>query len=629
MSWERLLALEGGTVGSIACAGDRAGTAFAATLAGVFRSTDGGERWEWTGNGLISPFVQDVAVSPDFERDGVVVAATAVSGLHISFDRGASWFRREFWGIRPTVTRVAISPDYGRDQMIVAGTQHEGVFVSRNRGQSWNGFVTGLEDTEISALAIAPGASEGGAVLAATESGALLLSNDACRSWHRAESLDPDPIESCTWIARETALAGTVSGRLLRSTDGGERWNTVWRSDGDTVNGIAVTDPGSGGHQVVAATGSGRLLHSSDGGLTWRAQSISREGTVSALCVGASHGRALIGTDRGGVYRLTGAGPAVAANNGLVNRPILDLATSRSIDGDETLVLGTLQDGVLVSRDGGSNWLTTLDDPGLGPVTSVRLSPEFASDGIAGGIASGQVLWSADGARSWVRVGGLTNGSAANVLEFSPDFPSDGQIAVGAQDGVLLISHDRGDSWRSVWTGLGGSEVLALAYSPHFEEDRAMVAAVGDAQRLVVIRSGDAGETWMPWVEYDTALGWASLAIPPNFKPDVGPVLLAARDRIAMPPSSGRGPWSGLRVAEGGVAIRQVAISPDSGRDGLVAAATSDGVYLSSTQGLDWSRMDGPLAGRAVERVSIREDDSDRRTIHAAVGCGELWKFTA
>ncbi|MYD94447.1 MAG: hypothetical protein F4Y02_12320 [Chloroflexi bacterium] len=629
MNWDRLLALEGGTVGSIACAGDRVGTAFAGTLAGVFRSTDGGERWEWAGKGLISPFVQDVGVSPDFERDGVVVAATAVSGLHISFDGGASWYRREFWGIRPTVTRVAISPDFGRDQMIVAGTQHEGVFVSRNRGQSWNGFVTGLHDTEISALAIAPGASDGGAVLAATERGTLLRSNDACRSWRRVESIDADPIESCTWIERETALAGTVSGRLLRSTDGGERWNTVWRSDGDTVNGIAATGSSSGGNQVVAATGSGRVLHSGDGGLTWQAQSIAREGKVSALCVGASNGRALIGTDRGGVFRLTGADPAVAANNGLVNRPILDLAVSRSIDGDETLVLGTLQDGVRVSPDGGANWITTLDDPGLGPVTSVRLSPAFARDGIAGGIAGGQVLWSADGGRSWVRMGGLTNDSAATVLEFSPDFASDGHIAVGAQDGMLLLSHDCGDTWRSVWTGLDGSEVLALAYSPHFGEDRAMVAAVGDAQRLVVIRSGDAGQTWMPWVEYDAAMGWASLAIPPTFKPDVGPVLLAARDRIAMPPSSGRGPWSGLRVAEGGVAIRQVTVSADFGRDGLVAAATSDGVYLSSTLGLDWSRMDGPVAGRAVERVSISEADSNRRTIHAAVGCGELWRFTA
>ena len=629
MSWERLLALEGGTVGAIACAGDRTGTAFAATLAGVFRSTDGGDSWEWSGNGLISPFVQDVAVSPEFERDGVVAAATAVSGLHMSFDRGESWFRREFWGIRPTVTRVAISPDFGRDRMLVAGTQREGVFVSRNRGQSWNGFVHGLEDAEISALAIAPGASDGGAILAAADTGALLRSTDAGRSWRRIEGFQADPIESCAWVDPTTAIAGSVDGRLLRSTDGGEHWDAVWQAEGDTVNGIAVAAPPGGGRLIVAVTGGGRLVQSSDEGSTWNEQAIAPNGGVSALCVAASGRRVWAGTQRNGIYRRDGEDPAVAANNGLVNRPILDLAASPAFASDSALVLGTLQDGVLVSRDGGTTWTSTLDDRGLGPVTAVRLSPDFANDGIAGAVAGGQVFWSADAAGSWVRIGGLTADSAASLLEFSPEFARDGQVAVGEQGGMLHVSADRGETWRTVRVGLDGGDVLALAYSPQFGKDRSMVAAVGDEHRLVVMRSGDAGDTWTPWVEYDTPLGWASLAVPPTFEPDRGPLLLAVRDRIAMPALSGRGPWSGLQVAEGNVAIRQVTVSPDFERDGLAAAATSDGVYLSTTQGYTWARMDGPLAGQAVERVSITESKPDRRTIHAALGRGELWRFTA
>lgn len=629
MNWERLVALEGGTVGAIACAADRAGTAFAATLAGVFRTTSGGDAWEWVGRGLISPFVQDVAVSPDFERDGVVVAATAVAGLHISYDRGDHWLRREFWGIRPTVTRVAISPDFRRDQMVAAGTQHEGVFVSRNRGRSWNGFANGLENAEISALAIAPGASAGGAILAATDTGALLRSTDAGRTWQRVEDTETDPIESCAWLDRQTAIAGTVSGRVLRSTDGGERWDAVRQADGDTVNGIAVTAAPDRGRLIVAVTGGGRLLQSNDEGSTWNEQPTALQDGVSALCVATSGGRVLTGTERNGVYRQTGNSPAVTMNAGLVNRPILDLVASPSFAADGTLALGTLQDGVLVSRDSGSTWQSTLDAPGLGPVTAVRLSPDYARDAIAGGIAGGQVIWSADGARSWARMGGLSADAAANLLEFSPEFARDGQAVVGGREGTLHLSHDRGETWRSVWTGLDGSDVLALAYSPKFGKDRAMVAAGGDAHRLVVIRSSDAGETWTPWVEYDSALGWASLAIPPTFKPDAGPLLLAVRDRIAIPPLKGRGPWSGLQVAEGGVAIRQVTVSPDFERDGLAAAATSDGVYLSNTQGHTWTRMDGPLAGEAVERVSITVANADRRTIHAALGRGELWQFTA
>ncbi|MCY3748488.1 MAG: hypothetical protein OXG64_04250 [Chloroflexi bacterium] len=625
MSWERLLALEGGTVGSIACARDRVGTAFAATLTGVFRSRDRGARWEWIGKGLISPFVQDVAVSPDFERDGVVAAATAVSGLHMSFDGGASWFRQEFWGVRPTVTRVAISPDFGRDEVVVAGTQHEGVYVSRNRGRSWNGFAGGLEDTEISAVAIAPGALDGGAILAATATGILLRSTDVGRTWQRVARDDADPLECCAWVDGTTAIAGTVSGRLLRSTDGGEHWEPSWAADGDTVNGVAV-DPG---RQVVAVTGAGQLVSSNDDGLSWEVQPLAPEDDISALCVAVSDGCALVGTDRGGIYRQAANGLPVAANAGLTNRPILDLAASAARTEDGTLLLGTLQDGVVVSRDCGATWASSLDDPGLGPVTAVRLSPDFGRRGIAGAIAGGQIVWSVDGARSWVQMSGLTDDSAANVLEFSPGFASDEHVSVGGQDGMLYLSQDRGETWRSVWSGLDGSEFLALAYSPHFRQDHAMVAAAGDEQRLVVIRTSDAGETWTPWVEYDTTLNWASLALLPSFKPDVGPLLLAAQDRIVMPPSSGRGPWPGIRVAEGGVAMRQVTLSPDFERDGLAAAATSDGVYVSTTEGLEWSRLDGPLAGQAVERVRIAVTDTGRRTIFAALGRGEVWSFRA
>lgn len=625
MSWERLLALEGGTVGSIACAGDRDGTAFAATLTGVFRSADRGERWEWIGKGLISPFVQDVAVSPDFKRDGIVAAATAVSGLHMSYDSGTSWFRQEFWGVRPSVTRVAISPDFGRDEVVVAGTQHEGIYVSRNRGRSWNGFASGLEDTEISAVAIAPGASDGGAILAATATGILLRSTDVGRTWQRIARADADPLECCEWVDSRTAVAGTVSGRLLLTTDSGEHWDAVWTADGDTVNGIAV-DVGA---QIVAVTGGGKLVRSSDDGKSWQEQALAPEQGAKALCVAISDGCVLVGTDRSGVYRQASDRSPVAANAGLVNRPILDLAVSPSFAADGTLVLATLQDGVLVSSDAGLTWVSTLNDPGLGPVSAIRLSPNLAIDGIAGGVASGQVLWSTDGARSWVRVGSLTAESAATLLEFSPDFAADGHVTVGGEDGLLHLSHDGGETWRAVWTGLDRSDLLALAYSPNFGQDRAMVAAAGDSERLVVIRTNDAGETWTPWMEYDTPLGWASLAILPTYKPDVGPLLLAIRDRVAMPPSSGRGPWAGIRVAEGGVAMRQVTLSPDFERDGLAAAATSDGVYLSTTQGLEWSRMDGPLAGQAVERVSIAAADADRRTIYAALGRGEVWRFTA
>src|SRR5579884_782183 len=97
--WELVGAREGGTVSVIATsprfATDQ--TVFAGTLAGLYRSTDGGQSWHPSGSGLNSPFIDAVAVSPLYERDHVVFVGTRQGGLFRSSDAGESWFPVEFW----------------------------------------------------------------------------------------------------------------------------------------------------------------------------------------------------------------------------------------------------------------------------------------------------------------------------------------------------------------------------------------------------------------------------------------------------------------------------------------------------------------------------------------------------
>ena len=180
------------------------------------------------------------------------------------------------------------------------------------------------------------------------------------------------------------------------------------------------------------------------------------------------------------------------------------------------MVLGTLQDGVLVSRDDGATWTTTLDDPGLGPVTAMQALAKLRT-AMASPVESraATIVWSTGQApSSWVRIGGR-NGSFGPPTCWNSHRSSEPMAIWRSGDsmGCCTFQDDHGETWRAVWSGLDGSDFLALAYSPNFGQDRAMAAAAGDAQRLVVIRSNDAGDTWTPWVEYDTSLGWASLAI--------------------------------------------------------------------------------------------------------------------
>src|SRR6516225_8557406 len=93
-AWERLAARPGGTVGGLATAttADRATLVFAATSAGVYRSSDDGLSWTATSVSDIVPFAENVAVSPTFAQDETLLVG-ARGGLYRSNDGGTSWVR--------------------------------------------------------------------------------------------------------------------------------------------------------------------------------------------------------------------------------------------------------------------------------------------------------------------------------------------------------------------------------------------------------------------------------------------------------------------------------------------------------------------------------------------------------
>ena len=77
--WQRVGGREGGTVAAF---GASAGTGaerriWAGTMAGVFVSDDNGMTWAISNSGLASPYVQYIAVSPNYEKDRSLIAAAA------------------------------------------------------------------------------------------------------------------------------------------------------------------------------------------------------------------------------------------------------------------------------------------------------------------------------------------------------------------------------------------------------------------------------------------------------------------------------------------------------------------------------------------------------------------------
>ena len=80
-AWQLRGKREGGTVTGLALSPTFAKdqTVFAATMAGVYRSSDAGKSWRPANTGLTSPFTICVALSPRFEDDGGTLAMFSIT----------------------------------------------------------------------------------------------------------------------------------------------------------------------------------------------------------------------------------------------------------------------------------------------------------------------------------------------------------------------------------------------------------------------------------------------------------------------------------------------------------------------------------------------------------------------
>ncbi len=122
------------------------GTVFAACgKEGLFRTTDGGKSWS-----LVRPGeLKDLAVDPS-KPERVFVATK--EGLFRSADSGATWNRSTLGPKGDDVEAVAVS----RDGQAFAGT-FDGVFRSTDGGATWKAMNEGMLNTDVRALSVAGG----------------------------------------------------------------------------------------------------------------------------------------------------------------------------------------------------------------------------------------------------------------------------------------------------------------------------------------------------------------------------------------------------------------------------------------------------------------------------------------
>lgn len=243
---------------SLTWAGD---SLFVGTNSGqIVYSRDGGQSW-YSGH-LRQPVeaVTCLVASPDFERDGVLLAGTAGTGILRSTDGGRNWQLSNFGLHDFTILALGAALEWGRREAAYAGTSH-GLYRTPNGGRAWKRIDLG--DRTFQSLAIS-----GDLALAGTEAQGLFATTDGGRRWQPIDLPAQTPTINALWVqpgpaTQPVCLAGTDDGRILRSEDGGERWN--WVAEGPAP----ILCLARAGQRLYAGLLNEGLLVSEDGGLTW------------------------------------------------------------------------------------------------------------------------------------------------------------------------------------------------------------------------------------------------------------------------------------------------------------------------------------------------------------------------
>lgn len=107
-------------------------TVYAATLKGLYTTTDGGQSWQRIGNSLPDQFFSDLVLDP--ATPGVVYV-TSREGIHKSRDHGQTWSAVNKGLTNLNVRALAISQT--DPSTLYVGTNRAGLFQTRNGGRVW------------------------------------------------------------------------------------------------------------------------------------------------------------------------------------------------------------------------------------------------------------------------------------------------------------------------------------------------------------------------------------------------------------------------------------------------------------------------------------------------------------
>jgi photosystem II stability/assembly factor-like uncharacterized protein len=311
---------------------------------GIWRSTDGGDTWVKSSQGITDSKQIDVYAiefSPAFAQDRTVYASVnkqkvamreAPGALFRSTDGGQTWNEIAMSGfpsrgVRPLqdLRSLSLSPDFARDGTLFAVASATGLYRSTDRGSTWKQL---LVENAIEIRA-APTYAQERLVVATTNSSGILFSVDGGDTWApRNAGLEgvrnlKQVVFSANFAADRAMLILSSSDGIFETKNAGESWVSITRPPANAQMAALATTPDFATEGALAyALTSAEVYLSADLGGTWTSADAAGilGGQLQALAMSPDYATSRIVyavSVFGGLYRYypvtAGSNQAVAA----------------------------------------------------------------------------------------------------------------------------------------------------------------------------------------------------------------------------------------------------------------------------------------------------------------------------
>ena len=556
---------------------NRQGKNFDLTQGVVYKTIDGGQKWEpvWRGDSL----ARYVWVCP--RNPNLVLVSTGI------FDREAA------------------NSDPAKD--IPGGV---GVLKSTDQGKTWKalGQANGLGNLYIGSLMMHP--VETNILLAATgnhsyrEGSGVYRSTDMGEHWELTLQAG---LESFTAVKFATsdpriAYAGTAVA-FYRSQDTGLTWQLMsggapdfqWGAPGVRA-GVPIdfdVDPRNPARILANNYGGGNFL-SEDSGKTWTVASQGYTGAqLHDVAVSADDPQRVYTIGRSGVFGSSNGGTAW---EGLNFKPAnfpewYDVAVDPT-NADNLIISDEHQGVLLQSGDAGHTWKVAFRHPQMDPSNS---NSRHGFKAIAYAPSNAQTLYA-----------GMSHDR--NFINNGNSGPSYG----------VFKSTDGGTTWQGANDSLSGSQnVSTLAIHPG-NPQIVYAGTIKDG----VLKTVDGGRTWVKQNQGLTTLDVRGLAIDPK---NTDTLYAGVEQGGVYKSTDGGAHWQAMSSGLGATTtVRDIVVDMTEPKR-LYAAAPSNGVYRSENSGQTWSLINAGLDTRAVKALTLSTDGT---TLYAATEGEGVYRVT-